>query len=140
MTDDDPLLTPSEVGAVMRVDPKTVGRWADEKKIAVIRTPGGHRRFRRSVVRAILEAKESNAHTLALLLGLSDGERAYLAMHARYEAERQLDPRNYAAGPHPDGGQRLNGEWASRQVRHDRWREIADALHEREPRGDVSTP
>lgn len=60
---------------------------------------------------------------------LSVDERRYLAMHARYEAERQLDPRNYAAGPHPDGGQRLDERWHTRQERADRWREIADGLY-----------
>jgi hypothetical protein len=60
---------------------------------------------------------------------LTEDERRYLAMHAWYEAERQLDPRNYAAGPHPEGGQKLDERWHTRQERCDRWRAIADALH-----------
>jgi excisionase family DNA binding protein len=51
----DPLLTPGEVAALMRVDPKTVTRWAAAGKISAIRTPGGHRRFRESEVRRLLE-------------------------------------------------------------------------------------
>jgi excisionase family DNA binding protein len=47
----DRLLTPGEVAAMFRVDPKTVTRWAAAGLIASIRTPGGHRRFRESVVR-----------------------------------------------------------------------------------------
>ncbi len=55
MSDDDRLLTPSEVAAIYRVDPKTVGRWADAGKLPFIRTPGRHRRFRESVVRKLLD-------------------------------------------------------------------------------------
>ncbi len=58
-TTDDPLLMPSEVAALFRVDPKTVTRWAAAGRIGSIRTPGGHRRFRESEVQALLEADES---------------------------------------------------------------------------------
>ena len=53
------LLTPSEVAAMFRVDPKTVTRWAKAGKIGSIRTLGGHRRFRESEVRQLLEADGS---------------------------------------------------------------------------------
>ena len=53
------LLTPSEVAALFRVDPKTVTRWAKAGKIGSIRTLGGHRRFRESEVRELLEADGS---------------------------------------------------------------------------------
>jgi len=49
------LLTPGEVAMLFRVDPKTVTRWAAAGRISSIRTPGGHRRFRESEVRALLE-------------------------------------------------------------------------------------
>ncbi|GAA2329747.1 BldC family transcriptional regulator [Saccharopolyspora halophila] len=48
------LLTPGEVAALFRVDPKTVTRWATAGRIGSIRTPGGHRRFRESEVRTLL--------------------------------------------------------------------------------------
>ena len=48
------LLTPGEVAALFRVDPKTVTRWAASGRISSIRTPGGHRRFRESEVHALL--------------------------------------------------------------------------------------
>lgn len=48
------LLTPSEVAHMFRVDPKTVTRWAKAGKLSFVRTPGGHRRFRRSEVEALL--------------------------------------------------------------------------------------
>jgi excisionase family DNA binding protein len=44
------LLTPGEVAALS----KTVTRWAASGRITSIRTPGGHRRFRESEVRALL--------------------------------------------------------------------------------------
>lgn len=54
---EDKLLTPSEVARLFRVDPKTVTRWAHSGKLASITTPGGHKRFRESVVRKFLEAE-----------------------------------------------------------------------------------
>ena len=51
----DALLTPSEVAAMFRVNPKTVTRWARAGKISAIRTLGGHRRFRASEIRRCLE-------------------------------------------------------------------------------------
>jgi excisionase family DNA binding protein len=53
----DRLLTPGEVAALFRVDPKTVTRWAAAGRISSIRTPGGHRRFRESEVRALLDGE-----------------------------------------------------------------------------------
>lgn len=50
----DALLTPAEVAAMFRVDPKTVTRWAKAGKLTSIRTLGGHRRYRESEVRNIL--------------------------------------------------------------------------------------
>ncbi len=44
------LLTPAQVAARFAVDPKTVTRWAKNGKLPFIRTPGGHRRYRESVV------------------------------------------------------------------------------------------
>ncbi|WP_433316488.1 BldC family transcriptional regulator [Micromonospora sp. CA-269861] len=58
MGDDDRLLKPFEVAALLRVDPKTVTRWAVVGRIGSIRTPGGHRRFLESEVRALLVSAE----------------------------------------------------------------------------------
>lgn len=57
----DGLLTPGEVAAMFRVDPKTVTRWAKAGKLKAIRTLGGHRRFRESEVRAHLEGQKTSA-------------------------------------------------------------------------------
>ena len=48
------LLTPAEVAALLYVDPKTVSRWATAGKIQSFRTPGGHRRFLRSEIVAMI--------------------------------------------------------------------------------------
>jgi excisionase family DNA binding protein len=48
------LLTPSEVATLFRVDPKTVTRWAKAGKLTSIRTLGGHRRYKESEVKALL--------------------------------------------------------------------------------------
>jgi len=48
--DPEALLTPAEVAALFRVDPKTVTRWANDGKLTSLRTPGGHRRYRESEV------------------------------------------------------------------------------------------
>ena len=54
LTDAEVLLTPGEVAALFRVDPKTVTRWAKAGKLTSIRTLGGHRRYRESEVRSLL--------------------------------------------------------------------------------------
>ena len=52
---DEELLTPSEVAAIFRVDPKTVARWADMGLVSSIRTLGGHRRYSAAEVRELLQ-------------------------------------------------------------------------------------
>jgi excisionase family DNA binding protein len=59
------LLTPGEVASLFRVDPKTVTRWAAAGRISSIRTPGGHRRFRESEVRALLRGDAAGANGAA---------------------------------------------------------------------------
>lgn len=53
-TESESLLTPAEVAAMFRVDPKTVTRWAKAGKLSAIRTLGGHRRYRESEVKELL--------------------------------------------------------------------------------------
>lgn len=50
------LLTPAEVAALFRVDPKTVTRWAKAGRLTAVRTLGGHRRYKESEVKALLAA------------------------------------------------------------------------------------
>jgi excisionase family DNA binding protein len=55
------LLTPAEVAAMFRVSPKTVTRWARSGKLTALRTLGGHRRFRATEVKDLLERFEEIA-------------------------------------------------------------------------------
>ena len=57
--DSEVLLTPAEVAAIFRVDPKTVTRWAKSGKLTAIRTLGGHRRYRQSEVQDLLKKNDS---------------------------------------------------------------------------------
>ncbi|MEP7054836.1 MAG: BldC family transcriptional regulator [Actinomycetota bacterium] len=59
------LMTPGEVASLFRVDPKTVSRWAMSGRIPSVRTPGGHRRFRETDVRALLRGhdQQSESHS-----------------------------------------------------------------------------
>lgn len=47
-------MTPGEVAELFRVDSKTVTRWAQRGWIASLKTPAGHRRFRRVDVEKLL--------------------------------------------------------------------------------------
>jgi excisionase family DNA binding protein len=49
------LLTPSEVAALFRVDPKTVTRWSQKGKLHCIKTVGGHRRYLMDEVQSLLK-------------------------------------------------------------------------------------
>jgi len=55
VTRDPGLVLPGEVARLFGVDPKTVARWAASGRIPYITTPGGHRRFRETDVRRLLE-------------------------------------------------------------------------------------
>jgi len=65
------LLTPSEVAALFRVDPKTVTRWAKAGKLTSIKTLGGHRRYRESEVKALLKSTlgDSASHSSTKQIG-----------------------------------------------------------------------
>jgi excisionase family DNA binding protein len=55
------LLTPAEVASMFRVDPKTVTRWAKAGKLSSIRTLGGHRRYRESEIRELIDGSNSRS-------------------------------------------------------------------------------
>jgi excisionase family DNA binding protein len=56
-------MTPAEVAALFRVDPKTVTRWADAGKLTAVRTLGGHRRYRQDEVQKLLVASSLSGST-----------------------------------------------------------------------------
>jgi excisionase family DNA binding protein len=73
----EPLLTPAEVAARFRVDPKTVTRWAKAGKLTSIRTLGGHRRYRLSDIEAALRGeypRPAEVAGLAVLSAALDGD------------------------------------------------------------------
>lgn len=53
MNETETLMTPTEVAAMFRVNPKTVTHWARSGKLPSIRTIGGHRRYKMSDVRRL---------------------------------------------------------------------------------------
>jgi excisionase family DNA binding protein len=59
--DAEKLLTPAEVASMFRVDPKTVTRWAKAGKLSSIRTLGGHRRYRESEIRSLIDGSNSRS-------------------------------------------------------------------------------
>ncbi len=57
-----------EASRLLGVDPDTLRRWADAGKIEVLKTPGGHRRFTRSSIEAMLPRPRAR-RTLLTALG-----------------------------------------------------------------------
>jgi hypothetical protein len=56
------LVVPMEIAALMRVDPKTVTRWAQSGKIpkdAIVFTVGGHRRFKKQFIYQMFTGQEA---------------------------------------------------------------------------------
>lgn len=51
-------LTVSEVAELFHVSSKTVVRWANDGKLPYMATLGGHRRFPRSAVEALVEGQQ----------------------------------------------------------------------------------
>lgn len=54
-------LTLGKASEMLGVDPDTLRRWADGGRVAVLRTPGGHRRFPRSEIEAMLPRSRRSA-------------------------------------------------------------------------------
>lgn len=67
LSNPEELLTPSEVAALFRVDPKTVTRWAKAGKLSCVKTLGGHRRYLASEVNALLEGALPKQRTVTPL-------------------------------------------------------------------------
>lgn len=53
--DDDQLLTPAEAARLRRVSQRSLRRWNEQGLLEAERTPGGHRRYWLSKVRALSE-------------------------------------------------------------------------------------
>lgn len=53
--DPDRLLTSSEVGNLLQVNPSSINKWVEKGHLRAYRTPGGHRRIRISDLMSFLE-------------------------------------------------------------------------------------
>jgi excisionase family DNA binding protein len=51
-------LSPSEAAAMCRVDTRTLIRWVEKGKLTAVRTPGGHRRYPRAEIEAVIRSDE----------------------------------------------------------------------------------
>lgn len=51
----EPLFTTHKAAKLLQVDPSSIAAWVDQGKIHAFRTPGGHRRIRRSDLIAFLK-------------------------------------------------------------------------------------
>ncbi|WP_239312772.1 helix-turn-helix domain-containing protein [Frankia sp. Cj3] len=56
----DELMTPVEVAKALRIGVVSLARWARTGRIDSVELPSGHRRYRRSVVEAILRGTSPN--------------------------------------------------------------------------------
>jgi excisionase family DNA binding protein len=54
-------LLPAEAAAILKVHPRTVGKWAIKGKITAQRTLGGHRRYDGPEIRALADALKAVA-------------------------------------------------------------------------------
>jgi len=81
----DALLTPAEVARLFRVDPKTVARWEKDGRLASVRTLGGHRRYPKPQLDALLS---TDADDSAILRALEDAHTAALDTGALPAAAR----------------------------------------------------
>ncbi|HST46973.1 BldC family transcriptional regulator [Jatrophihabitans sp.] len=87
------LLTPADVAALVFVDPKTVSRWASKGKIAFMRTPGGHRRFRFSDVQALMfEVLSQDPLQAEAMSALVIGGTNHLMLEGRSGANSTEEP------------------------------------------------
>jgi len=48
------LLSPSEVARLFGVQPQSIVRWTNAGRLTAVKTPGGHRRYRREDVDRLL--------------------------------------------------------------------------------------
>lgn len=71
---------------MLGVDPDTLRRWADEGRVEVYLTPGGHRRFQRTALERVAGARRAGSRPLSSLG--AGPERLTRAYRRRYADER----------------------------------------------------
>jgi excisionase family DNA binding protein len=62
-------LTLGEASRILGVDPDTLRRWADNGKVDVLKTPGGHRRFLRASIEGMLPRPRQPARSSLSAIG-----------------------------------------------------------------------
>lgn len=80
-------LTLGEASRALGVDPDTLRRWADAGKIEVFVTPGGHRRFPRAAVEALVPAPPQPSRYRSLDALGAPADRIAAELRRRVRAE-----------------------------------------------------
>ena len=68
------LMRTSDVAAAFGVASPTVTRWSRDGKLTSVRTPGGHRRYIRCEVEALLAGRPLTEDETAMLAWLTGGQ------------------------------------------------------------------
>jgi excisionase family DNA binding protein len=83
-------LTLGEASRILGVDPDTLRRWADSGKIEVFTTPGGHRRFMRASIDAMLpRPRQARRQSLSALGEAPDRVSAEFRKRVRVDLAAQ---------------------------------------------------
>jgi hypothetical protein len=91
------LLAIGPASRLVGVDPDTLRRWADEGRVQVSTTPGGHRRFHRRSLERLLRTGKEERPTLARLGGTP--QRLTAAYRRTYRTSRATAPDPVRAVP-----------------------------------------
>src|SRR2546421_9809590 len=95
-------LTLGEASRILGVDPDTLRRWADSGKIDVFTTPGGHRRFIRSSIDAMLpRPRQARRQSLTALGEAPDPGSAEVRKRVRVDPAAPGRDAPFDAGPLP---------------------------------------
>jgi hypothetical protein len=120
------LLALGPASRLMGVDPDTLRRWADDGRVEVSITPGGHRRFHRRSLERLLRAGSDERATLARLGGTP--QRLTAAYRRTYRTSRTTASDPMRAVPEDD-----------RAAWRDSGRELVTALVRHLDAGDAGT-
>jgi excisionase family DNA binding protein len=71
---DKSLLTPAEAAKLLHVAPTTIRHWAQIGRLPFITTPGGHRRFNKQDILALMSASKANVEKVFSILIIEDDE------------------------------------------------------------------
>ncbi len=83
----DGWLSLGPASRMLGVDPDTLRRWADEGRLEVFHTPGGHRRFSRRALERLLQTRAVSTHPSLARLG-GTPERLTAIYRRRYVSHR----------------------------------------------------